>query len=178
LLPKDRCVEILNKIASTKSGYDILNGLKTKLDELQPAKKILFVQKQKYEFVSEAALSSNVDFLVVNVASKCIFEQRYIFDGNQVTTHELLANETSEAYFIAHELTHVVSFLNSGITDEHDWANRKTTDAGWVDFFNETDKMQEVYHGLLLDGFTPKQIIETFKTFFLIQKKLVMFWGL
>lgn len=142
----------------------------TKDEKEAELKKLNYVDlgiKNFYAFDSARAIQYPQQPLIININKNLISEERYIFDGNKIITHEFPANEKSEAYFIAHELTHVVSFLNF-IADSPggDWDKRKDVDADWTDFFKETERMQEIYHGLLLDGFTPKQIIEEFKNLF------------
>lgn len=163
---------------SVKDLEDIIktNVLGTS-ETAQSLKQVFIDVKNGYSFLSDLAIQDGT--LKVNINKDFFSEKRYIFDGNEITTHELSANKKSEAYIIAHELTHVVSFLNSGVTETNAWEDRKSEkkekDAGWVDFFNETERMQEIYHGLLLDGFTPKQIIDTFRIFLLIQRRRVTF---
>ncbi len=178
---------ILNEIAETKTGCNILKALKSALIDKNTGRKLedsikinISLWTSEYNQYSFSPFSNDKNCLDVIINTKPINEERYVFDKNKITTHNFPANEKSEAYFIAHELTHVISFLNSGVTSEADWKLRKggltggendlqkiQQDAGWVNFFNETEQMKEVYHGLLLDGFTPKQIIDTFRTFFL-----------
>ena len=233
IVSEERLVSILNEIAKTEKGCDILKALKSAIDN-NPNEKVAFVENDEYsKFIYEEMLlqilsqeesikkeSINAESknekinklksvkevkklyakvkqckeeeekieenryafdsakaieykdkkmpLIININKNLISDERYIFDKNKITTHKFPANEKSEAYSIAHELTHVVSFLNFFAKNPGgDWYKRKNADTGWVDFFNETEQMKEVYHGLLLDGFTPKQIIDAFRTFFL-----------
>jgi len=175
-ISKDRLINVLNKIAETEAGFNILKALKSTLGNLPDNKKIVFNVEDTYNFDSDSAINSDNNRLIVGV-SKCFLNsecnsERYIFDEGKFVLKSFDSNADSETYFIAHEFAHVVSFLNSGITDYETWENvRKKRPIGWVEFFRETDEMFNVYKELLLMGYTPLEICDGFKFLFLKQRK-------
>ena len=110
---KDRLIEILNKIAETPQGEQLLHVLKTVLDKKD--KKISFSYAADFAFQSEQTIrGQNEKEIKITIQKEPEPVTRFAFDGQKLVERPI-GNKNLESYLISHELVHVISFLESNV---------------------------------------------------------------
>ena len=140
---KDRLIEILNKIAETPQGEQLLHVLKTVLDKKD--KKISFSYAADFAFQSEQTIrGQNEKEIKITIQKEPEPVTRFAFDGQKLVERPI-GNKNLESYLISHELVHVISFLESNVMSgpnpERAWNKRKMD---WESFLS-TPRMKPIY---------------------------------
>jgi len=167
-----KLINILNGIASLgKEGVELLTLLKSKIDEDPKNNKISFIVFKGNEFLKEfndtyafqSSSTLNTGNILISIKESPPTEIKgFIFDGIQIQ-NKLVECINNEAYLIAHELVHVLSFLTLAANERNiDFWNTRKND--WNGFL-ETQRMQEIKQ-ILEKNFTPEQINKCFEKFF------------
>lgn len=180
-IDKDRLENILNSIINFGNhGINLLDKLKEQCNAFR--KNIAFIicvdedikeMENSYAFSSEVALSPNSTELCVTIKDAPDNEDtRVVFNGKfteDFKLSNLLNGDSIEAYVIAHELSHLVSFLSSTecttsdvATNSNNWERRKND---WCSFLT-TPRMESINRDLLENGLSQDSINSVFRTLF------------
>ena len=160
LLSDFKNIEEIRSFLESKKliSSDDIEAIKTKYD----------ARKENYGF--SIPLTECNGCYCININEEIPTLERFVFDGKEIVAknlEEMLGSKkAAEAYIIAHELVHLISF----ITFEKDSNSNTTTDTwsirkdNWDNFFN-TLKMQPIYNALK-EKYSEDTIRKAFKVLF------------